>query len=152
MICRYVDDKLTVVVLTNLDSSHSDPEVIAHGVAGLYEPALAPPPPAKAIPDTEPQVTELLKNVIAQIAAGKLDLSSFTPEQQKDWTPDFQKGAQDFFAGQGALEKLELLSHKDENGVRVYRYRAKFAYSPNPMTLTLRLAADGKIAGLGIGD
>ncbi len=37
-IARYVDDKLTVVVLTNLDSDHSDPGRIAHGVAGIYMP------------------------------------------------------------------------------------------------------------------
>jgi CubicO group peptidase (beta-lactamase class C family) len=35
-ISRYVDDKLTVVVLTNLDSDHSDPGKIAHRVAGFY--------------------------------------------------------------------------------------------------------------------
>jgi CubicO group peptidase (beta-lactamase class C family) len=43
-IARYVDDKLTVVVLTNLDSAHSDAALIAHHVAGLYEPALMPKP------------------------------------------------------------------------------------------------------------
>jgi len=41
-ISRYVDDKLTVVVLTNLD--HCEPGEIAHGVAGLYDPALKPSP------------------------------------------------------------------------------------------------------------
>jgi CubicO group peptidase (beta-lactamase class C family) len=44
-ISRYVDDNLTVVVLTNLDSGHSRPERIAHQVAGLVNPALMPPPP-----------------------------------------------------------------------------------------------------------
>lgn len=39
-ICRYVDDKLTVVVLTNL--ADADPYAIAHGVAGLYMPELKP--------------------------------------------------------------------------------------------------------------
>jgi CubicO group peptidase (beta-lactamase class C family) len=39
-ISRYVDDRLTVVVLTNLDGDHCDPEIIAHHVAGLYVPAL----------------------------------------------------------------------------------------------------------------
>ena len=43
-IARYVDDKLTVVVLTNLDAGHSRPGTIAHTVAGLYNPALIPPP------------------------------------------------------------------------------------------------------------
>ena len=39
-IARYPDDKLTVVVLTNLDGCK--PGTIAHHVAGLYEPALIP--------------------------------------------------------------------------------------------------------------
>ena len=39
-ISRYVDNRLTVVVLTNLDASHSDPRRIAHGVAMLYLPDL----------------------------------------------------------------------------------------------------------------
>lgn len=37
-ISRYVDDKLTVVVLTNLD--HCEPDEISHGVAALYDPVL----------------------------------------------------------------------------------------------------------------
>jgi CubicO group peptidase (beta-lactamase class C family) len=44
-ISRYVDDNLTVVVLTNLDSGHSRPERIAHQIAGLVNPALMPLPP-----------------------------------------------------------------------------------------------------------
>jgi CubicO group peptidase (beta-lactamase class C family) len=44
-IARYVDDNLTVVVLTNLDSEHSRPDRIAHQIAGLVNPALTPPPP-----------------------------------------------------------------------------------------------------------
>lgn len=39
-ISRFVDDKLTVIVLTNV--SDAQPGVIAHGVAGLYVPALRP--------------------------------------------------------------------------------------------------------------
>jgi CubicO group peptidase (beta-lactamase class C family) len=43
-ISRYVDDNLTVVVLTNLDSGHARPGQIAHTIAGLVKPALTPPP------------------------------------------------------------------------------------------------------------
>ena len=39
-ISRYVDDKLTVIVMTNLDEGPSKPDRIAHGVAGLYEAGL----------------------------------------------------------------------------------------------------------------
>jgi CubicO group peptidase (beta-lactamase class C family) len=44
-ISRYVDDRFTVIVLTNLDSEHSQPDRIAHDVAALYNPALTPAPP-----------------------------------------------------------------------------------------------------------
>lgn len=44
-ISRYPDDSLTVVVLTNLQAGHSHPDVIAHGVAGLVNPALTVPKP-----------------------------------------------------------------------------------------------------------
>jgi CubicO group peptidase (beta-lactamase class C family) len=46
-ISRYVDDQLTIVVMTNLDSGHSDPAKIAQAVAALYIPALKKPEPAK---------------------------------------------------------------------------------------------------------
>ncbi|HKV62373.1 MAG TPA: serine hydrolase domain-containing protein [Candidatus Acidoferrum sp.] len=39
-ISRYVDDRFTIIVMTNLDSGHSDPAKIAEGVAALYVPAL----------------------------------------------------------------------------------------------------------------
>lgn len=42
-ISRYLDDRLTVVVLTNLDAEHSYPEVIGRGVAGVIEPGLNEP-------------------------------------------------------------------------------------------------------------
>jgi CubicO group peptidase (beta-lactamase class C family) len=41
-ISRYVDDKLTVVVLTNL--AEADPYMIAHGVAAAYDSELKPEP------------------------------------------------------------------------------------------------------------
>lgn len=40
-IARYVDEQLTVIVLTNL--AGADPGKIAHGIAALYNPTLAPP-------------------------------------------------------------------------------------------------------------
>jgi CubicO group peptidase (beta-lactamase class C family) len=36
-ISRYLDDRLTVIVMTNLDEEHCKPDRIAHRVAGLYE-------------------------------------------------------------------------------------------------------------------
>jgi CubicO group peptidase (beta-lactamase class C family) len=149
-ICRYVDDKLTVIVLTNLDSEHSDPDKIAHTVAGIYVPAVAPPPPPKQIEDKDPAVTAELREVIGQLAAGKLDLSKFTPVAQKRFDANLQNGAKNLLENEDALGKLELLSRKEENGMRTFTYRAHFAYGTSQ--LVMRLAADGKIQGLGFGD
>lgn len=146
-ICRYVDDKLTVIVLTNLDSEHSDPDKIAHTVAGFYVPAVAPPPPPEPTEDKEPNVTALLKNVVAQLAAGKVDFSAFTPEQQKRLTAEMQKGIEDFLTDKGPLQSLDLLSRTEKNSVRIYAYRAHFAYGT--VTLLMRLDSSDKIAGLG---
>lgn len=149
MICRYVDDKLTVVVLTNLDSAHSNPEIIAHHVAGFYIPALKPPPPPKPIPDTEPQLTQHFRDVLAQLAAGHPDLSQFSAKQQEKLNGAMQQAIQNFLANSGTLGKLELLSRKEDKGERVYTYRAHFEYTA-PLTLIFRLTSDGKIDGLGI--
>ena len=46
-ISRYVDDQLTIIVMTNLDSGHSNPEKIAQGVTTLYVPVLKKLEPAK---------------------------------------------------------------------------------------------------------
>lgn len=45
-ISRYVDDKLSIVVLTNLDENNSHPDKIARTVAAIYVPALKVPEPA----------------------------------------------------------------------------------------------------------
>jgi len=44
-IARYVDDRVTVVVLMNLGGA--DPAIVAHGIAGIYRPALTPPDSVK---------------------------------------------------------------------------------------------------------
>lgn len=148
-ICRYVDDKLTVIVLTNLDSEHSDPDKIAHAVAGFYVPALTPPPPPKAIEDKEPRVTAQLKNMLLQMQGGKLDLSAFAPDQQKKLDAGMQSAIRDLLDNAGAIQKIELLSRTEDNGARAYKYRVRLAY--DVLTVTMRLNRDGKVAALDFG-
>jgi len=51
-IARFIDDSLSVIVFTNLDEDHSNPDRIAGHIAGLYIPALMPKPKAKATSDS----------------------------------------------------------------------------------------------------
>jgi hypothetical protein len=86
-ISRYPDDSLTVVVLTNLDSGHSNPGTIAHVVAGLAHPPLLPPKLA-AIPDAQPAIATSLSRLLDQIVASEDIRSQTTPELATNITPD----------------------------------------------------------------
>jgi CubicO group peptidase (beta-lactamase class C family) len=146
-ISRYVDDKLTVVVLCNLDSRHARPEEIIHGVAGLYVPALTPPSPAKPIEDKEPQVTALFRDLLRKIEDEKADPGVFTDDARKKLFPDrvkeFQEALEDF----GPAKAVDLLERKEEAGLRSYVYRLTFE-DGRVVKLNLKLTGDNKIAAL----
>src|SRR2546427_1423946 len=98
-IARYVDDKLTIVVFANL--AQANPTRIAHGVAAIYNPELAPPPP-KAIEDKEPEVAALAKKVLQEAIEDTLEPGLFTPEA---W-PEISRNAalsREFLKSLGAL-------------------------------------------------
>src|SRR2546422_5486987 len=108
-IARYVDDKLTVVLFVNL--AQSDQAKIAHGVAAIYNPELAPLPPV-AIEDKEPQVTALAKELIGKAAAGALESGPFTAEA---W-PEISRSAAEvgaFLKTLGPLSGIELLERTE---------------------------------------
>jgi CubicO group peptidase (beta-lactamase class C family) len=147
-ISRYVDDRLTVVALCNLDSRHARPEDIIHGVAGIYVPALTPPPPAKPIEDKEPQVTALFRDLVQKIAEGKADSTSFTDEARKKLFPDriqeFREALEDY----GPAKAVDLMERKEEAGLRSYIYRLSFE-DGRSMRINLKLTEKNKVAGLG---
>jgi hypothetical protein len=144
-IARYVDDKLTVVVLTNLDSGHSNPGKIAHHVAGFYNAALAPRD-RKPIQDTDPKVTALLRAVIDRMAAGKSDPNDFTPEFRSDLFPEEIKSWEEYLQERGAIKSFELLESKAEGQQRNLTYRLTFAKSA--LDLTFSMTAENRIADL----
>jgi CubicO group peptidase (beta-lactamase class C family) len=144
-ISRYVDDKLTVVVLTNLDSGHSDPGKVAHAVAGLYVPALAPPP-LKAIADKEPLVTARLRDLVHNIAAAKANPKAFAPEAKAELFPNDMEGMREDLEDAGPLQSLELLERKEKGGERHYRYRGVFHNTRLMLDFTLNSA--DKIASI----
>ena len=148
-IARYVDDKLTVVVLTNLDAGHARPGKIAHAVAGLYAPELTPPE-VKPIADKEPQVTALLRDVLQETAEGKVDPEVFTPKLRAELFPSEIEQTGDFLKPLGPLLSLDLLERSEEGELRMYRYRA--VYKETTISIKLGLNKEGKIAGLDFSD
>lgn len=142
-IARYVDDRLTVILFANL--IQASPDKLAHGVAGLYNPALVPPP-VKAIEDKEPQVTALAKDLLLKTVAGTLDPELFTTQARAFIFPDRAKFAGEFLKPFGALDRIELVERSDEGELRAYRYR--IVYKEATLFFTLTLNKEGKIAGM----
>ncbi len=140
---RYVDDKLTVIVLTN--RAGAKPDKVAAGAAGLYVPALKPAVEA-AIADRDPKVTELVRDVLDKLAAGTLGAEPFTPEMARFASSDRAKAVRDFLADLGPRQALELLEKKENGTERQFRYRATYAGTNLRVNVTVTM--EGKIAGL----
>jgi CubicO group peptidase (beta-lactamase class C family) len=145
-IARFVDDKLSVIVLTNLSGPTANPASLARGVAGFYISDLAAP--TKPIDDPDLKATELFKGVLQATIDGKLDPELFTSEMQKVLFPDRAKQAKDFLSSLGAMKSFTLVEFKEAGTSRTFRY--KVAFANQDLSLTGTLTADGKIAGLTI--
>jgi CubicO group peptidase (beta-lactamase class C family) len=62
-IARYTEQGLTIAVLANL--AQAEPEVMAHEIAGILEPALRRPDPSRTTRDPDPERAERLQGVLA---------------------------------------------------------------------------------------
>ena len=144
-IARYVDDKLTVVVLTNLDSGHSNPKKIVTGVAAIYNPALKPAE-ENPIEDKEPQVTQTVRGLLRDLADGKAKMELFTEELQKRLFPEEIKELGPTLKEFGEVKALELMKRTDDGQRRDYRYRAR--YAQRTIMVSIGLTRDDKIAAL----
>lgn len=141
-ISRYIDDRFTVAILTNLDAGHCDARRIAHAVAMLYLPDLR----MKPIADTEPQVGALLRKTLTELAGGNANLESFAPEERSAWMPERIRGLSGKLKSFGPLTSLSLLESKNADGLHHYKYRAEFA--DGPMMVDVDLNRDNQISGL----
>lgn len=136
---RYVDDRLTVILLTNLEDA--TPARITRAVAGHYLPAVAPRV-YSPIPDTEPEITARFRDVLRRSAAGELRAEEFAAESWSYLEPLLGQLRRDMTAF-GAIEKLTLVERTEEKGVRHYRYRARFKRTA--LRYHFAIASDGHI-------
>ena len=139
----FTDSHLAVVVECNLFDKVdlSVTESVALGVAKQY---LPPVPVEAVIPDTDPEATRLLRRALLSIAAGKLPASTMTPEMAGILTPKTVMEISQTLASLPPLKTLSLLAHKEQDGLKFYRYRAM--YGATSATVVLALTSDGKIA------
>ena len=137
---RYIDDKVTVIALDNL--AGANPGKIARHVAALYNANLG----RRAIPDNEPQVTALVKDLLQQFREGTTDENLFTREARAEVFPTRAERMVRFLKVIGALNKVELAERSMKDGDRVYGYQLTFQNGIRFMRMAL--TTDNKISDL----
>ncbi|NPC72592.1 beta-lactamase family protein [Corallococcus exiguus] len=119
---RFLGDELSIVVLANLDKSN--PALLVEGIAAIVNPALAVPP-LKPIPDTEPEVTARLTELLEKTRQGAWEPSMFAyvPARYfEEAGPYFRSILQ----GLGAAGPLVLANRETRGDDRLYTYLVQF--------------------------
>jgi CubicO group peptidase (beta-lactamase class C family) len=143
-IARFVDDKLTVIVLTNAEGGRA--QALARGIAALYVPALAETR-SEPIADNDAQTTKRLRGMFEGALKGEIDAALFSDEAKKRLVPAI-KADQERLASFGALKTFQLLERKEQDQNLRLQYRA--VLQNMTVKLTFELDKTGKIAGAGM--
>ncbi len=143
VIQRYPDDKITVVVMTNLDGTHAHSDMIAHVVAGFARPALMPLP-VGPIPDSKPDIAKLAWSTLERLARNE-DLSDiFAPEAGYVFDPADGADTLAQLPTGWRSAKLKLIHRSPDGLTSDYR----LATPNDSRVVTVQTSAAGKLTGL----
>lgn len=124
-IFRLPEDKLTVIVFTNLNlSSNSSPQLLARTIAGMYVPTISWSS-LKEKPDADSQFTLKLKEEITHLGRGQPGINLYTPSfglTLKDKLKDLQCATKKL----GLLKSLVFLDAETSVAKRQLYYRANY--------------------------
>ncbi|MGI8838790.1 MAG: serine hydrolase [Pyrinomonadaceae bacterium] len=139
VIYRFMDDKLTIIILSN----HADKllDQFAIDIAGIYVPALKRP---EGKTDPDPKTTLRLKEVMSNLLNGKHDPGLFTPPMRVFLKTYTGKGFWQWIAYQGALTSFTFSDREDAGDSYLLRYR--IGLGGNPYWISFKVMKDGKIA------
>jgi D-alanyl-D-alanine carboxypeptidase len=136
-IARWLDDKITVIVLVNADSARVWD--FTQAISRRYIPALV----SKPVEDTDPQTTDKLRAVLIELVAGKVDPELFTNEMRKGFFPARSKQVYSELKNLGAIKSFSLLEKSGDDKSHRYSYRAVF--NKEPLLFNVALSHNGKI-------
>jgi CubicO group peptidase (beta-lactamase class C family) len=139
VIYRFLNDKLTIIILTN----HADRilDQLAIDLAGICLPALKRP---DANPDPDPKTTATLKEVVSGLLKEKYETASFTPAMGIFLRTATGKAFWKWFADHGALGDFIFSDRKERVNGYVLRY--KVSLGGNWYWFSVTMTNDGKIA------
>jgi D-alanyl-D-alanine carboxypeptidase len=138
---RFVDDKLTVIVLSNSD--HCNAGSLAQGIARRILPSLTVKP-LEPIADPDSQTTERLKKVVLGGMKGEVDPELFTEEARKTVVEGIKNEGKNQLGPLGTLKTFRLLEREVLDKSMRLRYRAEFDKAT--LELNIQLDERGKIA------
>ncbi|NHZ43776.1 beta-lactamase family protein [Massilia sp. CCM 8693] len=135
---RFVDDKLTVVVLAN--SAAARPVRFVDIIAAHYQPALKRKVPAPIV-DAEPGIVYRVREAMSHLHHG--DMPAIGARARTSFTPAFLKNIASESREWGPVQSVDLLSRATEGELRRYRYR--FNYVHYAVLVDVVLDKDGNI-------
>jgi D-alanyl-D-alanine carboxypeptidase len=141
-LARYPDDKLVVIVLTNIGTLGAAGRV-GQGVAKLYAPALSLKN-LRAQVDPDPRTAKRIEGALSGLLAGAPDPKAFTPERLRALSTESAKENWRQVSSYGPLGALAYAGGEQTGAARVVRYRA--ALGPHLLLVRFALTPDGKIS------
>jgi D-alanyl-D-alanine carboxypeptidase len=139
VIYRFIDDKLTIIVLTN----HSDRIVdqLAIDLAGICVPALKRP---GVNHDPDSKTTAMLKEVVSGLLKGNYEATSFTLPMRIFLDTATGKAFWKWFADHGELGSFIFSDHEQRGDGQMLRYKVELG--GNAYWFSAKMTKDGKIA------
>lgn len=143
-ISRYVDDQLSVIVLTNLGDQGLG-GVIARGIAKIYIPAIS----LRALKQqagADANITKTLETALRGNLENKINAGLFTEEMQRSLATERAKAAARRVASFGAIKNFVFVGGETSGKNRIYRFKTE---TPSRTFLwRFELDESGKITAL----
>jgi CubicO group peptidase (beta-lactamase class C family) len=146
-IARYVNDGVTVVVLTNLDE-HAHPESIAKVIAGLVDSALMPKP-SEVIADTNPKIAMVVRIALVKTIADEDLTDYFAADAEYHHKPGDAADMKASLPGKWEGEPMLLIQRTEADGVVKSSYRVGSA--GDTRVVTVSTDASGKFHSFSVG-
>jgi CubicO group peptidase (beta-lactamase class C family) len=138
-IARYLDDRLCVIVLTNLSPANAG--VIAEDVAAIYVPGLAKHLPRK-VEDKEPQFTAVVERIYAHTDTLNTSPLLFAAEYRKEMQTLLRSNWK-YLNTFGPVQFMEMVEHGGGETSTTLCYRIR--HKVGSRIVTLRRNATGEI-------